>query len=236
LGLRTHIAEEEAIKTTTRFVGLVAACLFGFGCFGLFPVGTASAADPTLFSNLGQSTDGAGFLPDTSRRLANDFQTGLTPTTITGATLKLANPDGIAHTYTASLWSDNAGLPGAPFATFTPILLPSGTTAGNFATTPSGVINLAASTPYWEVVQVNENRLFVVDPEWERTSSQGTDAGSIFATIASTTPKVSTNSGANWSDLAAGNFQFALTGVPEPTGALLLLVGAPLLLANRRRH
>ena len=113
-------------------------------------------------------------------------------------------------------------------------MLPSGTAAATFNTTPSGVINLTASTAYWEMLQVGENRLFVVDPEWERTTSQSTDAGSTFFNIIATSPQVSTNGGANWSPLAPGNFQFALNGVPEPTGVMMLLVGAPLLLARRR--
>lgn len=211
--------------TLVRVVVCLFVCLLGLG--------TASA--DTLFSNLGQSVDGAGFLPNTSRRLATDFQTGPGATTVTGGSLKLNNPDGIPHTYTASLWTDNAGLPGTMFGAFNPILVPSGN-SGDFATTPTGSINLAASTPFWEVLQVNENELFVVDPEWKFTSTQATDAGSIFTTIPSTFPQVSLNSGASWQNLATGNFQFSLTGVPEPTGGSLLLVGGPLLLGIRRNR
>jgi hypothetical protein len=221
--------EEETIKTTTRLLRLIAVGLLGFGI-----ASAASAA--TLFSNLGQSVDGAGFLPNTNRRLASDFRTGPDATIITGATLKLSNPDGIPHTFTASIWSDNAGLPGTMLAVFNPILLPSGTSPGDFATTPSGSLNLSPTTTYWQVLQVNEDKLFVIDPEWKFTQSQAAGAGSAFATLPSTTPKVSTNGGASWQDLAAGNFQFAITGVPEPTAALLLLTGPAVLLATGRNR
>ncbi len=75
----------------------------------------------TLFSNLGQSTNVSfgNNIDNTSYRLATDFLTGASPTSITNATLRLENPDNIGHNYTLSLFTDNgAGKPGSFVGSF----------------------------------------------------------------------------------------------------------------------
>jgi len=67
------------------------------------------------------------------------------------------------------------------------------------------------------------------------------DAGSFFSFIPATALKTSTDGGTTYTDVTAfsspihGNFQFSLTGVPEPSRTLLMLSAFGAMLLRRRR-
>lgn len=184
--------------------------------------GTANAT--LLFSTINQPNDATNHLQFTTERLASDFISGASATTIQSTTLEIFNNDNnfTAHHLTASIFTDNSGVPGTLVGSFNPFTANAFQGFSNgFATSPTG-INLAANTIYWEVLQLNEtaNNPFV---GWERTQSQVASAGT-FNTVSSTQVKFSSNSGSTWSDLYVGNSIFQLDGVttvPEPSAFLL---------------
>lgn len=204
----------------------------------VFPV-TAPAA--TLFSTLGQSYDGVAGMFTSADRLATDFQTGASATTITGASLNLAN-DGntISLHFLASLFTDSAGLPGTSLGSFSTItLLPSNQIPADYSATSAG-ISLSANTKYWLVLKLLE------DPDglsgdWSYNQSNSTDAGSVFTPVSATQIKYSNNNGSTWVDEVGGataNYRYSLTGTttaPEPGRALLLLAGTCGMVLRRKR-
>lgn len=203
---------------------------------------TALAAT-TFFSNLGQFQDGAVNFLNTSYRYASDFLTDSTATTITGATLKVSNFDSIAHSLTASIFTDNSGVPGTLVGSFDPFTVLAGAGYADHTTSSSG-ISLSANTKYWEVLQMNEN-LVGSSPQWRSNSGDATDTGSTFTTIPSTNLKASTNDGASYSDILyfgtplPGNFQYSLSGIatlPEPSRHLLSLAALCAMMLRRRRN
>jgi hypothetical protein len=200
-------------------------------------------AATTLFSNLNQANSGGGNYLNTNYRYASDFMTDGFAASITGATLEVANFDtGTAHTFTASIFTDNSGTPGVLVGSFNPFSVPLNTPFANYSTTSTG-ISLTANTIYWEILQMNEADVSSA-PQWGNTSSPATDPGSVYTTVAGTALKQSTDGGATYSDVLffgsplAGNYQFALSGtetVPEPSPALLSCVAAVTMLLRRRR-
>jgi hypothetical protein len=182
----------------------------------------------TFFSNLGLATNVSfGYNIDSpSYRLATDFLTGPSATTVTNATLKLASLDSIGHNFTLSLFTGSgsntpASLVGSFNSTFLPALSPQ----TNYSFSSSG-ISLAPNTAYWAVLQINEN-IQNTDSYWWGLNNQATDAGSVFSTISGTSIELSRDSGATWTDGTTGNFWFSLSGtlVPEPAAFDLVAMG-----------
>jgi hypothetical protein len=193
-----------------------------------------------FFSNLGLTTNGffGGNLDNTSYRLATDFLTGASPTTITKAVLRLENPDNIGHHYTLSLFTDGgSGLPGSLVGSLnTSLIAPLANPAVTNSFSSSG-ITLAPNTAYWAVLQINE-AITNSDSFWSGLGSQATDPGSLFSTIPGTATKRSTDSGATWTDGSTGNFWFSLSGttVPEPATFALVGIGVLGVLLSRGKH
>jgi hypothetical protein len=186
----------------------------------------------TLFNSVGQTPSGFIQVGATFHREGTDFFTNGVAVTITGATLRLNNQDSIDHTVTASLWSGE-GAPATLVGSFDPITIPTSFTFANFSFSSAG-IGLAANSAYWMVLQINEGTNTDA-VGWQTTSSEETDAGSVFSAIADTTMKYSTDSGASWDDnfTGPGNFQFSL--MPEPARWAQLGVGVLALGLLRRR-
>jgi hypothetical protein len=125
---------------------------------------------------------------------------------------------------------------------FNPFTVLANTSTANYSTNSTG-ISLAPNAVYWEVLQMNEATVSSA-PQWMYTSSQNTDAGSVYSTVTGTALKTSTNGGASYSDVTffgspvSGNYQFALSGTeaPEPSPALLSLVAIGAMLLRRGRQ
>lgn len=196
----------------------------------------ASAA--TVFSNLGESTLLGEGPSNTSLRMATDFLTDASASTITGATLSMLSANtSFANTYTVSLFADNgADAPGALVGTFDPFTVPANTSGLSNHTAVSTGINLAANTAYWVVLQLNHAGSGNLSG-WALTTSQATDAGSVFTTIPATSVMWSFDAGASYGSHTDGNYQFSLesSAVPEPSRALLLLGGLACAFLRRRR-
>jgi hypothetical protein len=191
----------------------------------------------TFFSNLGQGTNvyGGHNMDNTSYRLATDFLTGSSPTTITNSSLKLTSLDSVGHNFTLSLFTDSgSSLPGLLVGSFDSTFLPAYTPQGIYSFNSPG-ISLAPKTAYWAVLQMDEN-VQNTDPYWWELSSQTTDPGSVFSTIPGTPIQLSRDSGTSWTDGTTGNFWFSLSGtvVPEPTTFALLGVGLLCAFSPRR--
>jgi PEP-CTERM motif len=192
----------------------------------------SKASADTFFSNLNQMQNNTSNLVLTADRLASDFMTSGSATTVTGATLFMENPDSPNHTFTLSLFTDNgSGAPGTLVGSFNNFTVPGGSALGDYSTTSAGV-SLAANTAYWAVLQPDENGVFTAAGQWASTSSQATDAGT-FSTIPSTLGQSSHDGGATWQPIvttpqATANFEFSLSGavaIPEPATWALLTIG-----------
>ena len=211
---------------------------------GLLLLAGRISAATTLFSTLSQAPNSGTNFGTTSYRYASDFMTDASNATITGASFAVANFDtGTAHTFTASIFTDNGGTPGTLVGSFNSFSVPVNTPLANYSTTSAG-ISLSANTIYWTVLKMNEADVSSA-PQFEYTSSQTTDAGSVYSTIPSTALKVSTDGGSTYADQTffgspvTGNFQFSLDGTeaaPEPSRALLGLVALGGVLLQRRRR
>jgi hypothetical protein len=193
-----------------------------------------------LFSNNGQATGGTNRIINTTDRVASDFTTGASPTLAQSITVTVFNNNldnnFTPHTFTASIFTDNAGIPGALVGSFSAFNINAAQSIQTgFGTSPG--IALTPSTTYWEVLQVNENASTnFAGPI--RTTSQSADGGSLFSIVPGTQVKFSSNSGSNWSDLFVGNSMFRLDGlvnVPEPSTYLLTVLSAMASLVSRRK-
>ncbi len=211
---------------------------------GLFGLSALSASAATLISNLGQGTGIVGNFLNTSYAYATDFTTDASSAwMVTGATFKMGNGDNIAHTFTASIFDDNAGVPGSLIGSFN-FSIAAGFTSYSDASTSFAGITLLANHTYWQVLQMNEAIGIGSAPQWAGNTSENTDAGSVFTTVPSTALKNSTNGGATYSDVLFfgsplhGNYDFALSGssVPEPSSGMLLAVAASSALGLWRRR
>ena len=207
-----------------------------------------SSATTTYFSNLGQTPDGFAYAQYGGQIDVNasDFLTGTSATTITSATLSFSNWDDIAHVMTPKIFTDNSGLPGTLVGTFstfniTPDALgPGAGTFHNFTVSSAG-INLAANTKYWMEVSVDNATDLPYPVMWNTTASNTMDGGSTFSEVTATKLKYSNTGGSSWIEPTANtaNAMFSLSGnlaaAPEPSRALLLFVGAGVMLLRRRR-
>jgi hypothetical protein len=197
-------------------------------------LGGMTRAD-VLFSNLNQTPTDMEAWKTTNIRFATDFLTANSGTIVTGVTMSLFNSSPDNHNFTASIFNDVSGAPGPVLiGSFDVFSVPGNqTSVANFSTTSPG-LSLAANTPYWLTLQINENITVPGVAGWREDSGQATDAGTLFATVSSTDTKYSSNSGASYSDFFPGNFHYSITGnVPEPTTGALFLAG--FLLAGARR-
>ena len=133
---------------------------------------------------------------------ASDFLTGGSASTVTSTTVKLVSGDDIDHHFTASIYTDSGGAPGTLVGSFSTITLAAGAGPANYTGTSAG-ISLAAGTTYWEVLRVNED-LNSGGSGWLHTSSNATDAGSVFTTVPATQVQFSGDSGTSWLDSDLG--------------------------------
>jgi hypothetical protein len=184
----------------------------------------------TFFSTVGQASDSFNRLQLTTDRIASDFTTGSSATTIQSTTLTMFNNNltnnFTAHTFTPSIFTDNAGAPGSLVGTFSTFTINAAQSIQSGFATTSG-INLAANTTYWEVLQVNETATSE-NAGWFRTLSQTMDASGAFSIVSGTQVKSSANSGSTWANVYVGNSMFKLDGVatvPEPSTCVLAALG-----------
>jgi len=203
-------------------------------CFTALP---AKAA--TLFSTLGQSSNAAEFYSTTDYRYASDFETGAQTSSITGISTAMGNPDSIAHTFKASIFSSVAGAPDSLVGAFSTQSI-AGNTFGvnNILTYTHAGLALAANTKYWIVLEMLEAISSDGPGWWIHNADDDIDAGGSFPAVSTTAPQISTDNGASWSAYSSGNFRFSLTGitaVPEPARALFASLGCFALLLRRRR-
>jgi hypothetical protein len=211
---------------------------FGLLAFGLLAFASQAPA-VLLFSNLGQLDDGnTNGLGQTTDREATAFVTGSDLTSITGLSVRAFNEDDIAHTFSAFLYSNSGGAPGSLLATFTPVdnSIPQFTMA-KILTFSLSSYNLAANAQYWialSALQTASTESF----GWRDTASYAVESGSIFATAAAPSRKLSVDGGGTWPFNRSGNNFFSLEGsvVPEPSVTALLLGTGVLAAAFVRRR
>lgn len=198
-----------------------------------------------LFSNVGQTHVSTGAtnarFSSAGDTWASDFQTSTQATTITGATFYMFNLDPEPHTYTATIYADAAGLPGAAVGSFDVYTVPGSLFSENSFVTSSSGITLSANTKYWMGLTVNEDFSFL--PTFlsaaVQTDSQAVDAGSQFGVVTSTT-SLAFKLGDDPSWLTSDqdrNLVFSLnsSAVPEPSRAILVGLGLAGLVLRRRR-
>jgi hypothetical protein len=166
-------------------------------------------------------------------RLATDFLTSGTPTTITGITAAMGNMAVITHTITFSIFTDNgSGKPGTLLNAFDTLAsLDPGNPAQQVTATDPG-INLLANTPYWLVAQVSVTPT-LGSVTWRFNSGQGTNSGP-FTTVSGTEMQRSTNAGATYLNNDIGNQRYSLEGIPEPSSLTLLAFAAVSLAGGAR--
>lgn len=189
-----------------------------------------------LFSNLAQPDNiGMGF-DNLEVRLATDFLSDGSPSTITSISAILGNSSGSQdYTATFGIHADDGGRPGALVGLFDPVTIPP-TGFGPFTATTPG-INLQANTPYWVVGQANEDHI-TGTLTW-RANEGNVNVGP-FSTVPTTPVLRSQNGGTIYLPSDDGNLLYALEGfapIPEP-GSLTLLAaaGATLGVLGRRRR
>jgi hypothetical protein len=151
-------------------------------------LGAASACPADFISTLGQPfnvTSGNVFA--TTDRVATDFLTDNTARTITTLRVKLANNDDVQHNLRFSIFTNSGtNVPGVQVGTsFTDITMNAGDVGFQDRTATNAGISLAANTTYWLVMQQLEAGSTDV-VTWDGNSGQGTDAGSVYSTVAGT--------------------------------------------------
>ena len=191
-------------------------------------VAPAAAHAATLFDNLAASRDGADPLLSFGP-LADSFSTGaqagLVLTQVT-ALLKSDNA-AVVGDLRVSLHADGATGPGALIATLGTLSSAAVATADFAAYTfkPVAGVQLAAHTTYW--VQLEAVGANAVEWSWSQDlSGPGVVGGANY----SATLGLSANTAA-----APYQLSVAVQAVPEPASAALMLGGAGLLAAARRR-
>jgi hypothetical protein len=189
-----------------------------------------------LFSNHAQPDNLSVGFDNLEIRLATDFLTGGTPSTITSISAILDNSSGSQdYTATFGIYTEAGGRPGDLVGLFDPVTIPPDG-FGPFTATSLG-INLQANTPYWVVGQANEER---VTGTLTWPANLGDLNTGLFSTVPTTQMLRSVTGGLTYTPIDNGNFIFALEGfapIPEP-GSLTLLAAAATVgvLGRRRRH
>jgi hypothetical protein len=219
--LKTH-----RLKLVCRVFSLFAALVLSWG-----------AQADTLFSNLGHAPNDMETWKTADRRFATDFLTGDSATLVTGISMPLFNSSPDTHGFTASIFTDFAGAPGRVLVGAFSLSVPAGELGTNQTFGVSSGLSLAANTPYWVVVQIDQDITVPGNAGWrEDYNGQATDPGTPFTTIAATDVKTSADNGATYVDFFPGNYHFSLTGsIPEPNGAALLSIGCLVGAARRPR-
>jgi hypothetical protein len=184
--------------------------------------GNARAA--IIFDNLAGGNNGFLGVGPTNWN-AQRFNTDATNLVLTKAILNTSSSGSGGNVF-VSVYSDNSGTPGTSLAT-----LFSGPYPGNVATFSGLHVLLATTTNYWLVLGGNQGAPATLG--WGVTFSQ-TGLGSGIQNIAKNT----TNQGASWSAATGTPFQMQLSAspAPEPTGALLGLIGGGCLMFVLRRQ
>ena len=153
-----------------------------------FAVASTKASAAIVFSNLGQLLTDSVPLNDAGR-YATEFKTGASLSTITGLSVAITSFDSIPHTISAFLYSDSGignGKPSTLLGTFS--ALDNSIAAGNQVTGDAARelltfshagLALAANRQYWVSLALNQPGL-VDFTQWDATSSNAADVGSLF--------------------------------------------------------
>jgi hypothetical protein len=179
-----------------------------------------AAAAVTVYDNLGNGNNGFfGIGPNAW--FAERFKSDATNLKITDVTIRLAATT--PGPYSLDLYSDVAGVPGAPLAN----LFTGNTANGDVHYSTSALT--APGTTYWIVASVPTGA--VINSGWGTTSTlSGTGTG-FFSLVA-----MSANQGASWTTRGDVAQQMRiLADVPEPATAALVGIAAALSTLARRR-
>ncbi len=183
----------------------------------------------TLFDNLGASRDGADPLLSYGP-LADSFNTGAQPGLVLTQVTALLKSDSadLVGDLRVSLYSDSASGPGTLLTTLG-TLSSAAVSTNQFAAytfTPTHGVALAADTTYW--VQIESLGASAVEWSWSQDlSGTGVAGGSNYNALF--------GSNANTA-FAPYQMSVSVQAVPEPASVALMLGGAGLLLAARRRQ
>lgn len=192
--------------------------------FGMLAPGRA---DETLVSNLPSNDGGHGLVSSGTQR-AVSFTTSTTSFEVTTATMRLSNYISATDTALLTLRLDDGNMPSSVI--YASMIAPESTSddVGNFVFTVSSGITLNANTKYWLVIaaasDANTFSWFRSDPSVPTTGS---------GTIG--TQEISDDGGVSWSVGSNGPHSFAVNGVPEPTTALLVVLGLAASVLSRHR-
>ncbi|MDZ4402590.1 choice-of-anchor R domain-containing protein [Prosthecobacter sp.] len=173
--------------------------------------------------------------------LANSFTTGGSSVLLNSVSVEFAGGFvGIGSAFTAYLYNDATGMPGASLVTFTGNSDPH--SGGTFAYTPSAPTTLLPSTTYWLVFNAqagapDEQYPIYTTADVSQTGDPGWSIGDsfVYRDVISGTP----GSWIGQNVLAPPNalqFELDTTAVPEPSRTLLFGSGLASLLFVRRRR
>jgi MYXO-CTERM domain-containing protein len=185
------------------------------------------ASADVLVDNLFEPQRGTT-LVDSSLWAAQSFVTSSDAVTLQGLELWLGERVD-APAITAELRADSAGGPAATLASFSLPALTAGATQIEWLPALSQ-LELAPSTPYWIVLGVTGAGSF----GWTYAEGNNQTGPGALASY-----DYSTDAGSSWADFGSDNpylVRVSVSPVPEAPTAALLLAGAALLAALRRRR
>lgn len=197
-------------------IGLVA-------CFGNLVIGGRAAATTAVTSFGAPQGEGHTF---GNELIATSFTTGSVPAHLTSVSVNLANEQRMSQTYSAAIWSDSAGLPGAILETLPPQdVLGSLYQDVTFASTG---LDLEPNTTYWFAVSSNGGSDAKTALPHTETSAYGWSIG-VNNALAANPPET-------WiyeRTFPPLRMQVDVVFIPEP--ASCVAGGLPLFLLRRRR-